>query len=396
MLHRFVGAGVAALLLSSALTGSLLAFESELEAAFERDARRLPRVGDRPLAPPELFERIRQQLPKHRVVRLELGNPVREAAVVRVEPVSPTRNEAPRQGRQLERRFVDPYTGDLSPPFDGAVTQLFRWLRSMHRWLALDALDLRALGKRAVGLSTLLLIGMVVSGLVLHHRARWRARMDFWRARGLRARWWNLHAMLGSLAAVLYLWFAATGLYWSFELYRERVDSISGVDAFGVDKSGVEAQRRRDASEPRRSIEKPSASKPDLAAAWDSVDAVFARVRIDWTEMSIWLPRAADSVIQFRYLDAGAEHSRAMSMIHVDGRTGTVLAHDRYADRPRPARWVSSMFALHSGSYFGWAGRSVALLASASLGVVALSGVRLLLLRSTRARRHPDRRNQER
>lgn len=104
----------------------------------------------------------------------------------------------------------------------------FRGLREVHRHLAAGDF-----GKSIVGVCTVFLIALCLSGLYLRwppHPLRWRAwfKLDF-RLRG-RAFLWQLHAVSGAAVLLFYLLAGLTGLYWSYEWYRDGLLAIAGPD----------------------------------------------------------------------------------------------------------------------------------------------------------------------
>lgn len=63
------------------------------------------------------------------------------------------------------------------------------------------------------------------------------------------------------------------------------------------------------------------------------------------------------------------------------------MEHDRHADKPGGARLMGSMFALHSGSFFGLSGKVLMMLASLLMPLFAVTGWLLYLDRRARKRR---------
>jgi sulfite reductase (NADPH) flavoprotein alpha-component len=99
------------------------------------------------------------------------------------------------------------------------------------------------------------------------------------------------------------------------------------------------------------------------------------------------LQAGAGRPLEIRYLALDAAHERAFSSMRIDSRTGTVVAHDRYRDRTPAARLVGSVFPLHSGSYFGWAGQTLMMIVSLGMPLFAVTGWLMYLKRRARKRR---------
>lgn len=96
----------------------------------------------------------------------------------------------------------------------------FHDVMRLHRWLMLPD---RALGRVIVGVSTLSMVVLLVSGV-----ARWFKCRCFSVRRGVNAMRFSfdLHRVFGFYAALILIVCALTGLMWSFEWYRMGVASV--------------------------------------------------------------------------------------------------------------------------------------------------------------------------
>lgn len=91
----------------------------------------------------------------------------------------------------------------------------------LHRWL-MD--DTRTVGKVIVGISTIFLIVILISGLVAYWPRKWKKKyLIIKKGPNLRATIYRLHTILGVYAGVILLVCALTGLMWSFQWYRDAV-----------------------------------------------------------------------------------------------------------------------------------------------------------------------------
>lgn len=363
-LHWLVGITIGVILGIVGATGALLSFEQQIIASLARDGRQVEANGRTPLAPPELLARIAASDPQ---------KPITALSVVR-EPIATVRvTFAPR-----EQRYVDPYTGALLAPTSSGAEPFFRNVRQLHRWLMLGELGDRDIGRQIVGASTMLLIFMALTGLYLrwpHGPAarRWKTWLlpDF-RLKG-RAFLWNLHSVMGTWVLPIYLVIALTGLQWSYEWYRDGLYSIAGAER------PSERERPREGSrEPRGATDIPA-----FAPAWET----FAREAPGFKTVNVNLAGRPGKPIEFRYLDRQSSHERAFDTLAIDSE-GRMASLERYDDKKLGAQLVSSIFPLHSGSYFGPAGVIVFLLASLAMPVFSVTGwIMYLQRRAPRARR---------
>jgi sulfite reductase (NADPH) flavoprotein alpha-component len=369
-LHWIVGITAGIVLAIVGATGALLSFEQQIVAALARDSREVAAEGRTPLSAPELLTRVAAEPSEKRIVGLSI---VREP--------SPTARItfAPR-----EQRYLDPYTGALLPPTSSGAETFFRNVRQLHRWLMLGELGDRDIGRQIVGACTMLLIFMALTGLYLRWpRGRGARRWKTWlvpdfRLKG-RAFLWSLHSIVGTWVLPVYLVIALTGLQWSYEWYRDGLYNIAGVER----PAGPEGAREGRGAGP--SAER--GGGPDgesFARAWQTftqeTQGRFASVNIN-------LAARPGKPTEFRYLEPQPRHERAFNTLAIDN-DGKVTAHERYADKALAARLVSSIFPLHSGSYFGLVGVLAFLIASLAMPVFAVTGwIMYLQRRAPRARR---------
>lgn len=369
--HWIVGITAGIVLALVGATGGLLSFEQEIVASLARESREVEPAGRAPLSAAELLTRVAAEQQDKRIVALSIAR----------EPSQTVRMTlAPR-----EQRYVDPYTGALLAPTSSGAETFFRNVRGLHRWLMLGELGDRDIGRQIVGACTMLLIFMALTGLYLRWprgpaARRWKTWLipDF--RLGGRAFLWNLHSVIGTWVLPVYLIIALTGLQWSYEWYRDGLYNIAGVERPAGPEGGREG----------RGPSAPSAERgggPDIAAftrAWQTfaqeTGGKFASVNVN-------LAARPGKPTEFRYLEEHPRHERAFNTLAIDGE-GKLVKHERYADKPLAARLVSSIFPLHSGSYFGVVGAIVFMIASFAMPVFAITGwIMYLQRRAPRARR---------
>ena len=392
--HRWVGILAGAVLAVVGSTGALMAFEDEIVHALNQDVRVRTARPEPPLDAPALLARVRAQASGQRVLSLEMAG--REGAAARVTLESESARDAPdpREGRsQREVRYADPYTGALIRADGTRGEAFFRGVRALHRWLVIGPWGDRDVGRQIVGACVALFVLLQLSGLYLRWPRTLRGlRGTLWldlRRRG-RARLWNQHVVLGTWALPVYLVIALTGLTWSYDGYRSVVYALAGVE------EPARGERRR--GESSTSADDLAGSEADLRATWQELARIAAsepvhameasaeRSALGLRQVTFRLPESPGDPVRVRYLAAQAAHSRAYDELVVDERTGQVVQHERYADKPVGARWMASRLALHTGGFWGLGGQAVFLLASLALPVVVVTGAGLFLRGAQRRR----------
>jgi sulfite reductase (NADPH) flavoprotein alpha-component len=131
----------------------------------------------------------------------------------------------------------------------------------------------------------------------------------------------------------------------------------------------------------------------DLAVAWHAFQS--ATQATGYRSVNIDLSMRDGRQVQFRYVDTDPAHERANNTLAADADTGAVVKHERYDDKPIGGKLVSSIFPLHSGSFFGMPGIILFMLASLAMPLFTITGWMMYLVRRERKARSRARKTQE-
>lgn len=372
--HWFLGITAGIVLALVGLSGGILSFEDELLKAWNPGIITVEARNQPALVPAALVARIREQAPADRVQSLSLSRDAEEAARVGFAPRKDAKPGPGGRGPRGETRYVDPYTGRLlgKPRGEG----FFRTTMQLHRWLAMDDV-----GKQVVAFSTIALIYFCLSGLYLRWPRRWRSLRTWlaldWRQKG-RNFLWHLHSIFGTWVLLAYLVMALTGLWWSYDWYRDGLNRWADMPQ---QQQRGEGTKRTGGDDRRGERKEVAAPELDVAQAW----AAFQASVPAWSTATLQWPREGNGV-QFRYLDANPPHERANNTLELDPATLAVRKHERYDQRDLKQRLVGSIFALHRGSYFGIVGVVLFMVASLLMPLFAITGWMLYLERRKRQR----------
>jgi sulfite reductase (NADPH) flavoprotein alpha-component len=355
-IHWLIGVTAGTVLIVVGLTGALLAFEPEISRSLNPGVMRVVPQGAA-LAPASLIERIQAAAPGRKVLSLTIPSAPTESARVLFAPEPPA--------KRGESRYVNPYTGDLLGKPAGE--SLFRTVVQLHRYLASGEV-----GKHIVGASTLAVIYLALSGIYLRwpaHAAQWRSWLALRGSVRGRAFWWELHSVLGTWVLVAYLFAALTGLYWSYDWYRDAMFAVTGAPRPAPQQGGG-GEKPGDA---------PAISAGDIAldvsGAWGGFQSAVPK----FESATLRVPAKAGRPVQIIYLDSDPPHLRATNRLLVDPASGKVVEHERYADKPPGAKVMASVYALHTGRFFGLPGVVVLFLASLTMAVSGVTGWLLYL-----------------
>jgi len=396
--HWLIGITAGIILAIVGLTGGILSFETEIQAWLNRDVRKVEASAAGPLAPAALIDAVLARAPDKRVASLQLSGDPSASARVTFAPPGREANQGGgggRGGARGETRYVNPYTGVL---IEGDATRgqtFFRTTRSIHRWLTAGEWgNHRAIGKQIVGASTVLCVVLALSGLYLRwprHAGNWRTWLTFDPALKGRSFLWHLHAVLGTWVLVGFLLMSLTGLYWSYDWYRNGLYAISGVER-PAPRGGPERERAAPGRESGANRAPRSEAGADGGQAMRSADvAPQADLHAIWNAFlahttstgfgtaTLTLPQQGGRPIEIRYIDADPAHERANNTIAFDPRTAALVRHERYDDKRAGEKFMSSIFPLHSGSFFGLPGVVAYMIASLAMPVFAITGWMLYL-----------------
>nr|WP_314481242.1 sulfite reductase flavoprotein subunit alpha [uncultured Pseudomonas sp.] len=373
-LHWLFGITAGLVLAVMGITGALYSFQEELLGAFNADVLRVEVRPEGVLPPAELVRRVEAQ--QHdRVAMLWVDVLEGEAARVFFTP-------APGE-RRGPLRYADPYTGRLLGDVSGQG--FFNLMLTLHRFLAMGDT-----GRQITGASTLLLVFFCLSGLYLRwprNARNWRTWLTLdWAKKG-RAFNWDLHAVAGTWCLLFYLLFALTGLFWSYEWYREGLNRLLADPSVAGQPQPQKARRAGVATFDRNA----PALQVDYDAIWTSLRNAAGPGLASY---NLRLPPVGGQPANLFYLLADADHPRAFDTLVLDPANGQVARHERYRDKSFKAQLLQSVYALHVGEYFGLLGRIVLALASLAMPVFFVTGWLLYLDRRRKKRQVRAARNQ--
>jgi uncharacterized iron-regulated membrane protein len=145
-IHRYVGLALVPFLIVLGLTGSIIAYDAELERAISPQLFATSRPGDSPLSLAELAQRAEAAAPEARLAYL-IRRP--DTAIARMRPRIDASGVTP--DVNFDQLFLDPFTGaELGRRREGDLSQgwinLIPFIYSLHRDLAAGQTGVLILG----------------------------------------------------------------------------------------------------------------------------------------------------------------------------------------------------------------------------------------------------------
>ncbi|WP_371867560.1 PepSY domain-containing protein [Duganella guangzhouensis] len=360
-LHWFVGITAGTVLMVIGLTGAILAFREQILDALNPGVRNVA-VQSAPVLTPQQFMLAAQQVKPHeRVTSIILYDTPGSSARIGLAP-------APGE-RKGETIYLNPYTGALLPEL--AYEGFFEWTEQLHRFLLLP----RDPGKMVAGVLAFCLMGLALTGIYLRWPRRvwdWRTWLTFdVRMKG-RSFLWGLHSVVGTWVMVVFMVFTLSGVYWAFDPIRDMADGWMGT---------LRPPRDAGATKPK-GAKPPKAEPADLTQSW----ATFQQTAPNWQMAFLRLPERASAPLQILWVAKDAPHVRARSSMSINLQSGALLKNELYADKPLGARFQSTIYPLHLGTYFGVVGQLIVFIAALALPGFGITGWMLYLNRRKQKR----------
>lgn len=205
------------------LTGAILVFEKEIIQFKHPELYQADNQEELPLLPPsELMNHLKDTHDDSlKIASLTYSGASNGTCIVSFE-------------NDKRKLSVNPYTGEKIGWIEPDI--FFQNIRKLHRWL-LNAPENRqgmSAGKLIVGVSTLLMVIILISGIWLwipRTRKGIKNRLTICTQKGWKRFWYDCHVSLGVYPTILLLLMALTGLTWSFDWYRNTVYGLFEADS---------------------------------------------------------------------------------------------------------------------------------------------------------------------
>ena len=346
-------------LLIIGVTGAILSYQHEFEELINAGSKKVEKTGEMQSVE-KILQSFSEQTGAKQPVRLVVPKSDDEAFVIYAN-----RNDA---------YLVDPYTAQIIGKDRG--TGFVLTVMSLHRnlGLALSGNKTAAeVGKQIVGASATAMILLVISGVWLHfprlrHKFIEAIKPNFKLKKY--ALFYNLHTSLGSLSAVIYLLICLTGLNWSYGWYNDAVMKLF-----------VSSQNLPQASAPKAAASKdhavaPAKEEDKKPATYKFSDAqrayeIFRSSGIEYKEFTLML--AAGDKIGVRYYEPDAPATARPKGASVDLKAGKI-AEQKQTDGITVGEFKDANYQLHTGYFFGLAGKILWSFISLCMALFIFSG----------------------
>lgn len=363
------------------LSGAALVFEDEVTELCRRDLYYVEKVSGAPLPVEYLIEKVAGTLP--------------DSVAVTGVSISSDAERAYQVNLSKPRRasvYVDQYTGEVKGRHERAP--FFLTMFKLHRWL-LDGMKPDGgifWGKMIVGVSTLMFVFVLISGIVIWWPRTKKALKNSLKiavGKGRRRFWYDLHVAGGMYALVLLLAMALTGLTWSFSWYRTGFYKVFGVEmkqrtghgalqtvhgtpqtAHGTPQTAHGGKSGRNSSEEGRGNREHTSSY----ACWQQVYEELKARNAGYKQITVSNGSASVSFERFG-------NQRAADRYAFNPQDGEITEVTLYKDTDASGKMRGWIYSVHVGSWGGMFTRILTFIAALLGGTLPLTGYYLWLRR---------------
>ncbi len=323
--HLWLGLASGIILFLVCFSGTVLTFEKEIKNVFAEDFK----VSGTQAMEIEALTEVLQQ--EGEVSSVSIPAEAGKSYEFRVK-TSP-------EDRRGTTFYVDPYTGDYMQTKKSSLDDFFMWNFRMHRWLLLDSV----IGRPIVGIATIIFFILSLSGVVLWFpkKLKWKNMKSGFKIK-TSANWkrinHDLHNTLGFYACIVLVIMTLTGLFWSFEWYREAGSAVLGTKVFnrGGGPSFTSNENITDADE----------------ASIASIYNISSEELNYEGTTTISFPSEREQVYKVRKTNDNGWSPVTSDQLEID-RDGTVLNKEIFSEKPLNVQVASLIKPIHTGEIFG-------------------------------------------
>ncbi|GGW95084.1 PepSY-associated TM helix domain-containing protein [Salegentibacter mishustinae] len=340
-LHLWLGLGSGLIVFIVAVTGCIFVFHDEIKD-ITRDYRKVTPEASAYVAPSNLQKKTKSLFPEAQPGMVVYQGSDRSAFVYTLI------NEVP------YHIYFNPYSAEflqkenLENDFFLIVEDLH-----MHLWLPPE------IGKQVIGISTLIFIFMLVSGIILwwpKKRKNLKKRLKIkWNAKWRRLNY-DWHSVTGLYISLIALFVAITGLSFSYEWMNHGLYDLANL--------------WQEKPEDQLNIQIESANYSE--AAMDIALAETLKLKPGDEMFFVWEQGGSAPITTGSYPDALDYDHQSNFYFHPE--TGALLKDHDYSSKSAGMKLQEMTYGLHTGQYFGLIGKIIAFFASLFVAALPVTG----------------------
>ncbi|NDV79217.1 PepSY domain-containing protein [Dysgonomonas sp. 511] len=332
-LHRWLSIPTGIIITIVCLTGAILVFQDEILELANPSHYFVKETTGNPIPLDELIPMVNAQMDTNTVASVQVSHD-------RGRTYSMTLAKGFR-----ETAFVNQYTGQITGYYKFRESPFFT-VMTLHRWLMDGS---RTWGKYTVGISTLLLVFILISGLIVWMpRKMNKSRFKIQYRKGKKRLFYDLHNVLGVYACLILLICALTGMVWSFDWYRNGVFKLFGAEIKQEQGHGGQGQGRgQNQGQGKRGKGEDKKEKRETnTAQWQAVFDSLSASNPGYEYIKVQDGTAA---VHLR----SSYTSRATDTYKFDKKSGEITEATLFKDQEKATQVWAWVYSLHTGNYWG-------------------------------------------
>ena len=400
-IHWFLGISAGLILSIMGVTGAIYSYEQPIQKWLNPESYTVQVKQKNKLTPAQIFQHFQHTDPTIKINSITINlDPTASSSINIVK-------EGARKGYNM---MINPYSAAVLPEIKGR--EFFQFIQQLHRNLTVGEV-----GKQITGASALMLIYFVLSGLYLRWPKKHSVKQWLFVKPKLKGRnfLWDLHAIVGTWVIIFYLLLAFTGLYWSYDWWRNGMFKVMGVERpqpemqANAQNKGAE---NKQSQPPEINQNKPATTaqtehaqkgegrgskglKPEqvsyaLNQTWTGFNAQVGR---EYSSITFNIPKKANGEMEVSFVDSIPQHERARNKATYDYQASQIKKLELYEDQKLNQKIMNSMLPVHRGSFFGPVYQFAAMLAALIMPLFFITGWMLYLKRRKQKRLTQQARN---
>ena len=400
-IHWFLGISAGLILSIMGVTGAIYSYEQPIQKWLNPESYTVQVEQKNKLTPAQIFQHFQHTDPTIKINSITINpDPTASSSINIVK-------EGARKGYNM---MINPYSAAVLPEIKGR--EFFQFIQQLHRNLTVGEV-----GKQITGASALMLIYFVLSGLYLRWPKKHSVKQWLFVKPKLKGRnfLWDLHAIVGTWVIIFYLLLAFTGLYWSYDWWRNGMFKVMGVERpqpemqANAQNKGTE---NKQSQPPEVNQNKPTTTaqtehaqkgegrgskglKPEqvsyaLNQTWTGFNAQVGRA---YSSITFNIPKKANNEMEVSFVDSIPQHERARNKATYDYQASQIKKLELYEDQKLNQKIMNSMLPVHRGSFFGPVYQFAAMLAALIMPLFFITGWMLYLKRRKQKRLTQQARN---
>ena len=400
-IHWFLGISAGLILSIMGVTGAIYSYEQPIQKWLNPESYTVQVEQKNKLTPAQIFQHFQHTDPTIKINSITINlDPTASSSINIVK-------EGARKGYNM---MINPYSAAVLPEIKGR--EFFQFIQQLHRNLTVGEV-----GKQITGASALMLIYFVLSGLYLRWPKKHSVKQWLFVKPKLKGRnfLWDLHAIVGTWVIIFYLLLAFTGLYWSYDWWRNGMFKVMGVERpqpemqANAQNKGAENKQSQlpeiNQNKPATTAQTEHAQKGEgrgskglkpeqvsyaLNQTWTGFNAQVGR---EYSSITFNIPKKANGEMEVSFVDSIPQHERARNKATYDYQASQIKKLELYEDQKLNQKIMNSMLPVHRGSFFGPVYQFAAMLAALIMPLFFITGWMLYLKRRKQKRLTQQARN---